>query len=332
MSLSYKDAGVDIIEADRWVETIQGIVRSMPPSPNVVGGIGGFSGLYRLPGGLVLAGCCDGVGTKVEVAKAAGNFAFLGQDLVAMNVNDLVTCGARPLFFLDYIACGKLDRGVLTPIVQSIAAACAESGCALLGGETAEMPGTYGPEGLDLAGFAVGLVEEGKILDGSAVQNGDAVVGIPSSGVHSNGFSLVRRALLASDSPLKLDDRPPLLGGQTLGDCLLTPTKLYVSLALKAHSTGMVHAMAHITGGGLYDNIVRVIPEGLSLSLKYDSWPRPGIFSLLAERGVEEDEMRAVFNLGIGFVFLLAQKDLPDFLSLLEKEGEKGYVIGTVMA
>ena len=332
MSLSYKDAGVDIIEADRWVETIQGIVRSMPPSPNVMGGIGGFRGLYRLPGGLVLAGCCDGVGTKVEVAKAAGNFAFLGQDLVAMNVNDLVTCGARPLFFLDYIACGKLDQAVLGPIVQSIAGACAESGCALLGGETAEMPGTYGPDGLDLAGFAVGLAEEGKILDGSAVQKGDAVVGIPSSGVHSNGFSLVRRALLASDSPLKLDDRPPLLGGQTLGDCLLTPTKLYVSLALKAHATGMVHAMAHITGGGLFDNIVRVVPKEFALSLKYDAWPRPAIFSLLAERDVEENEMRSVFNLGIGFVFLLAQNDLPDFLSLLEEEGEKGYVIGTVTA
>ncbi|NLB83690.1 MAG: phosphoribosylformylglycinamidine cyclo-ligase, partial [Synergistaceae bacterium] len=285
-----------------------------------------------LPGGLVLAGCCDGVGTKVEVAKAAGDFAFLGQDLVAMNVNDLVTCGARPLFFLDYIACGKLDRAVLTPIVKSIAAACAESGCALLGGETAEMPGTYGPEGLDLAGFAVGLAEEGKILDGSAVQKGDAVVGVPSSGVHSNGFSLVRRALLSPGSSLSLHDRPPLLGGQTLGDCLLTPTKLYVSLALKALSGNVVHAMAHITGGGLFDNIVRVIPKGFSLSLKYDAWPRPAIFSLLAERDVEEDEMRSVFNLGIGFVFLLAQKNLPDFLALLEKEGEKGYVIGEVTA
>ena len=332
MSLSYRDAGVDIPEADRWVETIKGIVRSMPPSPEVMGGIGGFSGLYRLPGGLVLAGCCDGVGTKLEVAKAAGNFTFLGQDLVAMNVNDLVTCGARPLFFLDYIACGKLDQAVLAPIVQSIAGVCAESGCALLGGETAEMPGTYGPEGLDLAGFAVGLAEEGKILDGSSVQSGDAVVGIPSSGVHSNGFSLVRRALLSSDYPLSLQDRPPLLGGQTLGDCLLTPTKLYVSLALKAHSTGMIHAMAHITGGGLFDNIVRVIPKGLSLSLNYDAWPRPAIFSLLAERDVEEEEMRRVFNLGIGFAFILAQKNLPDFLALLEKEGEKGYVIGEVTA
>ncbi len=332
MSLSYKDAGVDIPCADRWVETIKGIVRSMPPSPEVVGGIGGFSGLYRLPGGLVLAGCCDGVGTKVEVAKAAGNFAFLGQDLVAMNVNDLVTCGARPLFFLDYIACGKLDEAVLAPIVKSIAGACAESGCALLGGETAEMPGTYGPEGLDLAGFAVGIAEEGKILDGSAVRRGDAVVGISSSGVHSNGFSLVRRALLSSDSPWGLEDFPPLLGGQSLGDCLLTPTKLYVSMALKAHSTGVVHAMAHITGGGLFDNIVRVVPKGLSLSLKYDAWPRPAIFSLLAERDVEEDEMRSVFNLGIGFVFILAQKDLPAFFSLLEKEGEKGYLIGTVTA
>lgn len=216
--------------------------------------------------------------------------------------------------------------------MQSVAKACAESGCALLGGETAEMPGTYGPEGLDLAGFAVGLAEEGKILDGSAVRPGDAVVGISSSGVHSNGFSLVRRALLSPDSPWSLHDSPPPLGGQTLSDCLLTPTKLYVSLALKAHSTGMVHAMAHITGGGLFDNLARIVPKGLSLSLNYASWPRPPIFSLLTERGIEEEEMRRVFNLGIGFAFLVSSDKLPDFLSLLKEEGEKGYVIGGVTA
>ena len=323
MNLNYRDAGVDIPLADQWVGSIRNIVRSMPADPNVLGGIGGFSGLYRIPGGLVLAGCCDGVGTKIEVAKAAGKFDGIGQDLVAMNVNDLVTCGARPLFFLDYIACGRLNPGILAPIVESAARACRESGCALLGGETAEMPGTYNEDGLDLAGFSVGMLREEEIIDGSRIATGDAVVGISSSGVHSNGFSLVRKALFSSENPCGLSDTPEVLEGKTLGESLLVPTRLYVSVALEA---------AHITGGGLYDNIRRVVPENLSLSIHYGAWPRPPIFSLLRDRGIDESEMRKVFNLGIGFAFIVRKENLPEFLSLLEGLGEKGYVIGGVSA
>ncbi len=330
MGLSYRDSGVDILESDRWTEIIKGIARTMPKDPNVVAGIGGFSGLYRIPGGMVLSACCDGVGTKIEVAKAANCFDHIGQDLVAMSVNDLVTCGARPLFFLDYIACGKLAVEVLKPIVESVARACAESGCALLGGETAEMPGTYPPEGLDLAGFAVGMVREDELVDGRTVRSGDLIVGLPSSGVHSNGFSLVRKALLGPGSPYALSDRLPELQGRTLAEALLAPTRLYVMQALAAVRTGVVKAMAHITGSGLYDNIHRVLPGGMGLELDYTSWPRPAIFSLLASRGIEEEEMRQVFNLGIGFCFVIDPSRREEFLVMLEERGERGYIIGSV--
>ncbi len=330
MSLSYKSSGVDISLADKWVEVVKEISRSMPRNPDVLGGIGGFSGLYRIPGGMALAGCCDGVGTKIEVAKAAGRFDGIGQDLVAMNVNDLITCGARPLFFLDYLACGKLNIPVLRSIVESVALACAESGCALLGGETAEMPGTYPEDGLDLAGFAVGIVEEARIIDGRNVETGDVIVGIQSSGVHSNGFSLVRKALLSPGSSCALSDTHALLKGATVAETLLAPTKLYVRTALEAAETGMVKAMAHITGGGLFDNLRRVVPGQLSLSLDYASWPRPPVFSLLTEQGIEESEMRRVFNLGIGFCFITAEENAAPLLSLLADCGETGYVIGSV--
>jgi phosphoribosylformylglycinamidine cyclo-ligase len=332
MNLNYRDAGVDIPLADQWVGTIRNIVRSMPADPNVLGGIGGFSGLYRIPGGLVLAGCCDGVGTKIEVAKAAGMFDGIGQDLVAMNVNDLVTCGARPLFFLDYIACGRLKPEILAPIVESAARACKESGCALLGGETAEMPGTYAEDGLDLAGFSVGMLREDEIIDGHRIAPGDAVVGLASSGVHSNGFSLVRKALFSSENPCSLTDRPEILGGRTIAESLLVPTRLYVSIALEAARSQMVRGMAHITGGGLYDNIRRIIPEGLTLSIDYDSWERPPVFSLLQSRGIEEIEMRRVFNLGIGFAFIVPKEKLHEFLSFLADSGEKGFLIGGISA
>ena len=332
MNLSYKNAGVDISLADQWVEVIKGISKSMPANKDILGGIGGFSGLYRLPGGMALAGCCDGVGTKIEVARAAGMFTHIGQDLVAMNVNDLITCGARPLFFIDYIACGKLNIPVLKPIVESVAKACGECGCALLGGETAEMPGVYPEDGLDLAGFAVGIVEEEKIIDGKSVAAGDVIVGIPSSGVHSNGFSLVRRVLFSEGSKYSLHKAMPRFEGATLAEMLLAPTKLYVNTALGAVSTGKVKAMAHITGGGLVDNLRRVVPDGLGLSLDYTSWPRPAIFSLLSEEGVEEEEMRRVFNLGIGYCLIVAQEDVPLILGLIESQGERGMIIGEVVA
>ncbi|MGI6252046.1 MAG: phosphoribosylformylglycinamidine cyclo-ligase [Aminivibrio sp.] len=332
MGLSYKDSGVDISLADRWVDEIKRIARSMPPDPNALGGIGGFSGLYRLEGGLILAACCDGVGTKVEVAKAAGRYETLGQDLVAMNVNDLVTCGARPLFFLDYIACGKLKPEILGPIVENAAKACAECGCALLGGETAEMPGTYAEDGLDLAGFSVGLAQEGSIIDGSEISPGDIVIGIASSGVHSNGFSLVRKALFSGENPVNLSDSPEILEGKTVAEALLEPTRLYVKTALAAAGSGLVRGMAHITGGGLYDNVRRIVPGHLSLSVDFASWPRPAVFALLQERGIKEEEMRKVFNLGIGFVFIVPGEKERDMLSLLEGMGEKGHTIGKVTA
>ncbi len=330
MGLSYKDSGVDIPLADRWVEEIKRIARSMPADPNSLGGIGGFSGLYRIEGGMVLAACCNGVGTKIEVAKAAGKFDTVGQDLVAMNVNDLVTCGARPLFFLDYIACGRLKPEILGPILESAARACAQCGCALLGGETAEMPGTYDEDGLDLAGFSVGLAEEGKIIDGSKIAAGDQIIGIASSGVHSNGFSLVRKALFFRGNAMELSSRPEILGGKTLAEVLLEPTRLYVKTALAAAQSGMVRGMAHITGGGLFDNVRRVVPAGLSLSLDFGSWPRPPVFALLKSRGIDEDEMRKVFNLGIGFVFIVPGDKRDEMTALLASLGEKGYIIGEV--
>ncbi|MGI6784200.1 MAG: phosphoribosylformylglycinamidine cyclo-ligase [Aminivibrio sp.] len=330
MGLSYKDSGVDIPLADRWVEDIKRIARSMPRDPNAIGGIGGFSGLYRLGGGMVLAACCDGVGTKIEVAKAAGKFDTVGQDLVAMNVNDLVTCGARPLFFLDYIACGKLKPEVLGPVVESAARACAECGCALLGGETAEMPGTYDEDGLDLAGFSVGVAEEGKIIDGSEIAPGDLVIGIVSSGVHSNGFSLVRKALLSPENGMDLCSRPEVLGGVTLAEALLEPTRLYVKTALAAAESGMARGMAHITGGGLYDNVRRVVPSHLSLSVDFGAWPRPAIFELLQSRGISEEEMRKVFNLGIGFVFIVPGDRGGEMTELLASLGEEAYTIGKI--
>ena len=330
MSLDYKNSGVDIPLADQWVETIKTIVRSRPADPNVMGGIGGFNGLYKIPGGLALAGCCDGVGTKIEVAKMAGNFKYIGQDLVAMSVNDLVTCGARPLFFLDYIACGKLKPHILAPIVEGVARACSECGCALLGGETAEMPGTYDEDGLDLAGFAVGMVKEDEIIDGGGVAPGDIILGLESSGVHSNGFSLVRKALFEGENPLSISHTPATLGGKTLAEGLLAPTKLYVNGALEAVETGAVKAMAHITGGGLYDNIRRVVPSELSLTLDFGSWPRPPIFGLLQDRGIAEEEMRKVFNLGVGFAFIIAPERAHELSDLLEKMGEKGHIIGEI--
>ncbi|PKL02359.1 MAG: phosphoribosylformylglycinamidine cyclo-ligase, partial [Synergistetes bacterium HGW-Synergistetes-2] len=303
MNLSYKNAGVDISLADQWVDVIKGISKSMPAKKEIIGGIGGFSGLYRLPGGMALAGCCDGVGTKIEIARAAGMFTHIGQDLVAMNVNDLVTGGARPLFFLDYASCGKLNVDIFKEIVEGILDACSESMCALLGGETAEMPDVYGEEGFDLAGFAVGMIDEDKIIDGSAVKEGDIILGLSSSGVHSNGYSLVRKALGKGGLNAKLD-AVPAGWNEKLAEAVMRPTKLYVRPALAAVETGAVHGMAHITGGGMYGNVIRIIPKGLNIEIDFSSWERPKIFELIQSAGIEEDEMRKVFNLGIGFVFI----------------------------
>jgi len=325
---TYEGAGVSLRAADEWIDIVKRAASIA--QEGVISGIGGFSGLYDLGDDLCLAACCDGVGTKLEIAKKADQFAGLGQDLVAMNVNDLITCGARPLFFLDYIACGKLDGQRFSGLIYGIAEACRQSGCALLGGETAEMPGTYPPDGFDLAGFAVGLAKKSKLITGQDITAGDLLVGLPSSGLHSNGFSLVRKVLLEDGLKLSLDS-DPLGEGRPLYKTLLEPTRLYPGIVAKIMEKVRIKAMAHITGGGLEGNVMRVIPEGLAISVDYSSWKRPKIYDLIAKAGVEEGEMRKVFNLGIGFVLVIEKTDLPDLEDTLKEMSEPYCVIGEVI-
>lgn len=328
--MDYKGAGVDISGGDAWIDVIKRAVGARGDDLRKAGEIGSFSGLFPIGGGRSLAACTDGVGTKIEVARAAGIFRGLGQDLVAMSVNDLVTCGASPLFFLDYIALGRLDTPRMAEVLEGVLDGCVESRCALLGGETAEMPGVYGPDQFDLAGFAVGIVDDDKVIDGSKITDGCDIVGIKSSGVHSNGYSLVRAALLDGGLKMSTSDRPDLLGGETLGEVLLRPTRIYVRQALTAIERGLPLGMAHITGGGLEGNIVRVIPRGLHIDIDYSSWQRPAIFGLIASAGVSEEEMRRVFNLGIGFVFITKHSDTDALISLMMDIGEEPAVIGQV--
>ena len=329
MKWNYEKAGVSISKGNNWVDMVKTILSDVPSDSNVIGGIGGFSGLYRLNDNQFLAACCDGVGTKLEIARAAGKYRGLGQDLVGMNVNDLVTGGARPLFFLDYIACGRLNTDVLSEIVRGIVDACSSCGCALLGGETAEMPDVYPHDGFDLAGFAVGILDPSDVIDGTSIEKGDLIVGLPSSGIHSNGFSLVRKVLFGEDSPLEISSLPPELE-ESLADALLKPTRLYVNQALKARESGSVKGMAHITGGGLQENISRILPKGLHPRLDFSAWTRPPVFSLLASRGIDEEEMRRVFNLGIGYTFIVGKDNQSSFVDLLSQIGENPAIIGEV--
>jgi phosphoribosylformylglycinamidine cyclo-ligase len=271
------------------------------------------------------------VGTKLSLGEASGMLRGLGQDLVAMSVNDLVTCGASPLFFLDYIACGRLDVKKMESVMEGILDACEESNCALLGGETAEMPGVYPADGFDLAGFAVGLVDDDKVVDGSGINEGDAIVGLPSSGVHSNGFSLVKRAVVDDGLRLPLSSRPEMLGGATLAEALMRPTRLYVKQALAAINSVAVKGMANITGGGIEANINRAIPDGLVSKIDYESWERPGVFKLIASAGVEEAEMRKVFNLGVGYAFIVSKDETRPLFDALEAAGESPVVIGAAV-
>lgn len=328
MKWTYEGAGVSLRAADEWIDIVKRAASIA--QEGVISGIGGFSGLYDLGDDLCLAACCDGVGTKLEIAKKADQFAGLGQDLVAMNVNDLITCGARPLFFLDYIACGRLDGQRFSGLIYGIAEACRQSGCALLGGETAEMPGTYPPDGFDLAGFAVGLAKKSKLITGQDITACDLLVGLPSSGLHSNGFSLVRKVLLEDGLKLSLDS-DPLGEGRPLYKTLLEPTRLYPRIIAKIMEKVRIKAMAHITGGGLEGNVMRVIPEGLAISVDYSSWKRPKIYDLIAKAGVEEGEMRKVFNLGIGFVLVIEKTNLPGLEDTLKEMSEPYCVIGEVI-
>ena len=296
----YKSAGVDIQAGNDLVDKIKDDVASSH-GPNVLGNIGGFAGMFKLDKEYknpILVACTDGVGTKVALAQETQKLDSIGQDLVAMCVNDLIVCGAKPLFFLDYFATSKLDVNEAAVIIKSIAKACKDSGCALLGGETAEMPGHYAGNNFDLAGFSVGCVDEHKILTNKSIESGDILLGIESSGPHSNGFSLIRKII--SESDLDIDEY------QHITEMALKPTHLYPSLILSLLSKYKINGMAHITGGGLTENIPRSIPKNLSVTINKSSWEMPEIFQWLQKNGnILEEEMFRVFNCGIGFVFVV---------------------------
>jgi phosphoribosylformylglycinamidine cyclo-ligase len=332
MGVSYRDAGVDIAAGEEVVRRIGGLVRSTA-RPGVIGGIGGFSGLFALDQGAyrepVLVASTDGVGTKLKVAFLADRHDTIGIDAVAMCVNDVAVCGAEPLFFLDYLAVGRLQPAQVEEIVAGVAAGCRLAGCALLGGETAEMPGFYPPGEYDVAGFCVGIVERDAILDGSDVKAGDVLVGLQASGLHSNGFSLVRRVLL-EDAGLDVRSVPQGLD-RPLGEELLEPTRIYVPVLRALVRQGLIKAAAHITGGGLVGNVPRALPDGLAAHIVTGSWPEPAICRLVAEYGqVARAEMFATFNMGIGLVVVVAQAQVDDVLTVCTELGEQAYVIGAV--
>ncbi len=341
-SISYADAGVNIDAGEDAVERITGAAKRTHIK-GVMSGVGGFGGLFALKEALgtlvdpVLVSGTDGVGTKLLVAIEADDHKTIGQDLVAMCVNDILTSGARPLFFLDYFATGQLDPARMATVVEGIARACEQSGCALIGGETAELPGMYAPRHYDLAGFAVGAVERSKIVDGSTVAPGDSIIGLLSSGVHSNGYSLARKIVFERMGK-KLDDVLVESPGsravkQTAAQVLLTPTRLYVKPILDLLAATAVKAMAHITGGGLPMNLTRSFPAGTAALVDERRWPEPPIFDVLRKGGpVEPDEMRRTFNCGIGFCVVVAQQDEGRALERLRKSGEEPVIIGSVVA
>jgi phosphoribosylformylglycinamidine cyclo-ligase len=331
--LTYKHAGVDIDAGDELVERIKPLAAATRIA-EVVGGVGGFAGLCSVPADIedpVLVSGTDGVGTKLKVAFATGVHDTIGFDLVGMCVNDIVTCGARPLFFLDYFATGKLDVAVAEKVVAGIAAACKESGCALLGGETAELPGLYAEGEYDLAGFAVGVVARRKIVDGSRVAEGDVAIALPSSGLHSNGYSLARKALLEAMG-LGLDARPSELEGMSTGEALLAPTRLYPRAVQAVLAAGVdVRAMSHITGGGIPGNLPRVLPESFGLRIER-LWARAPIFDLVQRAGgVALAEMRRTFNVGVGFVFVVPADAAERAQEALRAAGEAPFVLGRVV-
>ncbi|MEH6637788.1 MAG: phosphoribosylformylglycinamidine cyclo-ligase [Porticoccaceae bacterium] len=333
-SLSYKDAGVDIDAGNQLVERIKQVA-SATRRPEVMAGLGGFGALCKLPKGYdepVLVSATDGVGTKLRLAMDLGSHDTVGIDLVAMCVNDLIVCGAEPLFFLDYYATGKLDVDTAAAVVTGIGAGCELAGCSLVGGETAEMPGMYTGNDYDLAGFCVGVVEHDKIIDGSAVREGDALIALPASGPHSNGFSLVRKVLDTHN----IDPTTELLGDGTLADALLAPTRIYVKAVLaliKNPPTDAVsvHALAHITGGGLLENIPRVLPEGCTAELDTSTWQLPPVFEWLQRTGnIELREMYRTFNCGVGMVIAVPADGAAAAIKLLTEQGEQPFQIGKI--
>jgi phosphoribosylformylglycinamidine cyclo-ligase len=328
--MTYRDAGVDIDAGDALVERIKPLAKRTM-RPEVLGGIGGFGALvevskkYKRP---VMVSGTDGVGTKLKLAFRMKKHDTIGIDLVAMSVNDILVSGAEPIFFLDYFACGKLDVGVAADVVKGIAEGCEQAGCSLIGGETAEMPGMYDPNEYDLAGFAVGLVEKDRIIDGSRIAAGDVVIGLAASGAHSNGFTLVRKVIAVSGADLY----EPFDGKQTLGEALLEPTRIYVKPVLALLEEVKVKGLAHITGGGLTENIPRVLPEKACARLESQRWRMPKIFDWLQRQGrIADDEMRRTFNCGIGMVLVVARGDVKAALDMLSASGMDAFEIGAIV-
>ena len=330
--ITYRDAGVDIDAGNKAVELMKAAVRRTY-TPGVVGDIGGFGGLFSLAGfdmkEPMLVSGTDGVGTKLRLAIMMDKHDTIGQDCVAMSVNDILVQGATPLFFLDYIAVGKLIPEQVATIVRGVAEACEESGCALLGGETAEMAGFYGDGDYDVAGFAVGIVDKPRLLTGENIKAGDVLLGLPSTGVHSNGFSLVRK-IVFDHKKMSLQDEIPEFG-KTLGEELLTPTRLYPKAVLPSIRKGLLKGMVHVTGGGFYDNIPRILPEGTTARVNADAWPKLPVFSKLQEWGnVDVKEMYRTFNMGIGMILVVDPENLAAVKAQLENQNEAVYEIGRI--
>ncbi|MDC0529274.1 phosphoribosylformylglycinamidine cyclo-ligase [Gammaproteobacteria bacterium] len=322
----YKSAGVDIDAGNNLVDLIKKDVASTH-TPNVLGGIGGFAGMFKLDkeyNNPILVACTDGVGTKVALAQDANKLDGIGQDLVAMCVNDLIVCGAKPLFFLDYFASSKLEVSEAAKVIKSIANACNDSGCALLGGETAEMPGHYVGKNFDLAGFSVGCVEEDKVIDGSTIKENDVLIGIESSGPHSNGFSLIRKII--KDADLSKGEY------ESIVELTLKPTHLYPNIIMDLIKKFDIHGMAHITGGGLTENIPRSIPENLSASIDTSSWAMPEIFKWLQTNGsLEDEDMFRIFNCGIGMILIVKKEDSERVLEEIKNHDFSSFNIGKII-
>jgi phosphoribosylformylglycinamidine cyclo-ligase len=337
-ALTYRDAGVDIDAGDALVERIKPYAKRTM-RPGVLAGIGGFGALFELPKGYrepVLVSGTDGVGTKLKLAFELGRHDTIGIDLVAMSVNDILTLGAEPLYFLDYYACGKLDVATASEVVKGIATGCERAGCALIGGETAEMPGMYTPGEYDLAGFAVGVVEKSRIIDGSTIRPGDVVLGLASDGAHSNGYSLIRKIIERSGMEHLIAagngaGAARAGAGEPLADLVLAPTRIYVKPILKLLAEVQVKGMAHITGGGIVENVPRVLADDLTARLQRSAWSLPPLFAWLKEQGnVADDEMLRVFNCGIGMVLVVSADDADRASALLAREGETVWRIGII--
>jgi phosphoribosylformylglycinamidine cyclo-ligase len=327
---TYAESGVDIEKGERLVDHIKKAVRSTF-SPSVLRGVGLFGAFYkadfrgyRTP---VLVSSVDGVGTKLMIAQKMNRHDTVGQDLVNHCVNDIVVCGAKPLYFMDYFACGKLDLGVAREVIDGFVKACKENRCSLIGGETAEMPGFYRPGEYDLAGTIVGVVEKSKIIDGKNIRAGDVLLGLPSTGLHTNGYSLARAVLLQR---FALDEHIADLG-TTLGDALLAVHRSYLNIVTRLLKKFSIHGLSHITGGGIEGNTMRIVPSGLTLAIDWGAWLRPAIFSLIQSLGsVSEEDMRRTFNLGIGLVIIVGRRDVDAVLRFLKRNNERPVVIGEV--